>query len=363
MKHTRRLGWSLGALTATLVVGGSLASAGPAPEERTPPVKRVRVERVELATETRSVRFAGVIRAADRADLSFPLGARLAERPVEVGEEVRAGQVLARLDSREMANAVDTAVAAVAEIAANRERLGEDRARAERLFAAKAATREEVDRTRRAEEALVAAGEAAESRLREARRLLGETRLTAPFAATVTRVSAEPGEFVRPGQHVVTLSGRAGFEVEVGLPESMAAGLAKGQEVVVELPLAGGRVLNGRVDRVGRASEVGGGLFPAVIALAPEPGLLAGMTAEVSFEVGGASSGLVALPLAAVLNPGGQRPEVFRLEGERVRRVPVEVRSLVGERVAVRADLEPGAEVVVTGHTSLLDGDRVEVIR
>ena len=87
------------------------------------------------------------------------------------------------------------------------------------------------------------------------------------------------------------------------------------------------------------------------------------MTAEVVFAVGGEGSGLLALPLAAVLNPGGRQPSVFRLDGDRVTRVEVEVETLLGERVAVRADLVPGAEVVVTGHTSLLEGDRVEVIR
>lgn len=366
MKPSRALGLTMGSVMLALAILLALGACRGAEDARAvdgPPVKRVRVARVEVAAETREVRFAGVIRAADRADLSFPLGARLAARPVEVGDRVGAGQVVARLDAREMSNAVDAAVAAVEEVAANRRGVDKDLEREESLFAVEAATREQVDRARERAVALAAAADAARSRLREARRLQTEASLVAPFAGTVTRVAAEPGEFVRPGQTIVTLSGRGALEVEVGLPESMAAELAVGAEVEVELPLAGGRVLAARVERVGRASEVGGGLFPAVVALDPGDDLLPGMTAEVIFRVGGQSSGLLAVPLAAVLNPGGRRPEVFRLDGDRVTRTAVEVEALVGERVAVRGDLEPGAEVVVTGHTSLLDGDRVEVIR
>lgn len=377
MKKGRALGVTMGGLFLSLAAALSLGAGAAAESDAaasTPPAKRVRVARVEIAAETRDVRFAGVARSADRARLSFALGARLAARPVEVGETVATGQVVARLDAREMENAVAAATASLAELGANRRRVEQDLERAERLFAAKAATREEVDRTRRSAEALVAAEEAAGSRLREARRLLSEAVLVAPYEGTVTRVLAEPGEFVRPGQAIVALSGRGALEVEVGLPESMAARLAAGAAVAVELPLAGGRVLAGRVERVGRASEAGGGLFPVVVALAAAEGLLPGMTAEIVFAVGGEDSGLLALPLAAVLNPGGKRPEVFRVDsdgdgdgdgdrGHRVTRVAVEVETLVGDRVAVRGDLAPGTEVVVTGHTSLLDGDRVEVIR
>lgn len=361
MNRQRTLGIAAGAVFLALPMALALRTGAAADREVEPPAKRVRAARVERADATRSVRFAGVARAAERAELSFPLAARLAARPVAVGEAVAAGQVVARLDAGELRNAVDAAAAARAEIVANHRRLAEDRERAERLFAARAATVEEVERARRAEEAMVAAEQAADSRLREARRRLAEAALVAPFAGTVTGVAAEPGEFVGTGDAVVTLSGHGELEVEVGLPESMAMWLAEGSPVRVELPLSGGRAVDGTIHRVGRASSAG--LFPAVIGLPADDDLLAGMTAEVIFEIGGGGGDLVTVPLAAVLNPGGRRPAVFRLDGERVARVEVEVETLAGERVAVRGDLEPGSEVVVTGHTSLLDGDRVEVLR
>ena len=67
--------------------------------------------------------------------------------------------------------------------------------------------------------------------------------------------------------------------------------------------------------------------------------------------------------MAAVANPGGQRPFVFKVSQSRVERVFVEVRDLLGERVSLDGDLNTGDRVVVAGHARLLDGDTVEVTK
>jgi multidrug efflux pump subunit AcrA (membrane-fusion protein) len=69
----------------------------------------------------------------------------------------------------------------------------------------------------------------------------------------------------------------------------------------------------------------------------------------------------LAVPLASIIDPSGKHPYVFRVADGRAERVPVEVRTLVGERITVVGALHAGDRVVVAGHAVLLDGDPVEV--
>jgi multidrug efflux pump subunit AcrA (membrane-fusion protein) len=69
--------------------------------------------------------------------------------------------------------------------------------------------------------------------------------------------------------------------------------------------------------------------------------------------------GALSLPLTAVLNPGGERPQVFVVRDGRAHAVAVEVATLSGARVTVAGALSPGDRVVVAGVSRLIDGDAV----
>jgi RND family efflux transporter MFP subunit len=326
-------------------------------------VKKVRVAAVENAADPRELRFSGITRAAQRARLSFSIGARLAARPVEVGDQVKRGQVLARLDDSEVRNGLATARATLAEAEARRGQMGRDVERVEKLHAAKAATAEELEKTRTGLESLVAAADAAGARVREVERLVGETSLRAPYDGTITEVLAEPGELVGPGRPIFILSGEGDTEVQLEVPESLLGQLLPGAPVPVKVSMLGDRAVNGQIRSLGRSAAGPGQLFPVVVSLDPAAGVPAGATAELAFRVG--ESAALAVPVGAVVDPGGRRPAVFKIEkggaGELVRRVPVEVGSLLGGKVIVAGALAAGDRVVVGGQRGLLDGDAVEV--
>ena len=147
---------------AALLLGAALVLALPAGQQtggdETPALRRVRVAAVENAGSRKTVRFSGVVRSADRANLAFSIGARLAERPVEAGEQVAAGKVLARLHDRKLRLAVDQARASLAEVQARRVQARSERARVERLHQSKAATTDELEQIVALAEAVEAAG-------------------------------------------------------------------------------------------------------------------------------------------------------------------------------------------------------------
>ncbi len=344
-------------------------------EGGSPRLKRVRVAAVEAARDLRELRFSGTTRAARRARLAFSTSGRLVARPVETGDRVARGQLLAQLTDRELKNALATAEASLAELAARRAQSERDQARAEQLAAAKAATSEELERTTAAVAALEAAEDAAAARLAEARRRIDETHLTAPFAGTVTDVHFETGEYARAGTPVVTLSGDGEVEVEVEVPEAVIPDIETGAAVDLELPVmrrgAGSEPIVGRVKSVGRTAAGPGRLFPVVATFPADAGVPAGATAELVLRL--TRDQALALPIEAVVNPGGRRPSVFRVsrsrvtDGDtpRVEKIAVEVGSLLSGddpvRVIVDGELEAGDLVVTGGQRGLLDGEAVEV--
>jgi RND family efflux transporter MFP subunit len=362
MKHAPWFQTTVG--VSILVSGVWLAFAGESSHDpSTPaPAPRVRLAPASSTPEVGAYRFAGTVRSVRRAVLAFSTGARLAERSAELGDEVRAGQILARLDVVELDHAVAVAEATLAEIDAHYEQRRREHERVRRLAAAKAATAEELDQAEAAAAALVASRDSARVRLAEARRQLAEGVLRAPYGGVVTAVLAEPGEYLPVGRPVVEIAGDGDLEVEVGLPESLLDRLTAGDEVAVGLPLAAGSstaTTRGTVRSVGRSAQGTGRLFPVVVSLGRPGGFAPGMSTEVL--VPRPTQGRLAVPLTAVLNPGSREPSVFVVRDGKAELIPVTVEELAGDRVTLTGALRPGEPVVVAGQSGLAAGELVEV--
>jgi RND family efflux transporter MFP subunit len=320
---------------------------------------RVLLDRVQTVQSHRSTRFAGVTQAKNRASLSFAVPARVSARLVEPGSAAAAGEILASLDDREYRNAVDLAQASVTELKTQWEQAKRDHRRIEQLAASQVVTVSDLEKTITREAALAASLQAAEARLKEARRLLKETILRAPFSGTVTGIHIQPGEWAVPGQPAVELTGDGELELLVEVPETVVVHLTAGQSVRVLLPFADNRMVPGRISTVAKAALSAGRLFPVKVDLAAEPGVNAGLTAQLLLDL--PTTGDLTVPLAAVVNPGASQPFVFICREGRVTRQPVLVGPIIDERIVVRGAIAEGDAVVVTGQSRLADGDRVEV--
>lgn len=322
------------------------------------PANHVVVEPVQATRVQRHVRFAAVTRARNRAVLSFAVPARVTQRPVEEGDAVAAGQVLARLDDREYRHAVDATQAAVAELAARRDQARRDLRRAKELTAVKVGTAAALEQAGAKAAALASSLEGAQARLREAQRLLAETVLKAPFSGTVTGLHIEPGEWAAPGQPAIELAGDGPVELKVEVPETIVTHLEAGQAVTVVLPFSDRQTVPGQIRTVAKAAIGAGRLFPVKIDLPPGPGVRPGLTAQVQFDL--SSDKVLTVPLAAVVNPGASQPYVFVCQDGVAQRRAVSLGSLVADRVVVSGPVVDGDQVVVAGHSQLADGDRIE---
>jgi RND family efflux transporter MFP subunit len=320
-------------------------------------VHTVQTAAVKTAVVERNITLSGITRASRRAVLAFTVSARLSSRPVDVGDTVGKGDLVALLDVRQFDNAVASARARSAELAAQYRQAERDRKRFAQLRIENVVPVGEYERVSATADRLKAALSAADAGLQEAKRARSEAELRAPFSGTITAVRLEPGEWAMPGLPVVELSGDRDVEVEVDVPENVIGYLSEGSRVDVTLPFAGSRQLAGRVDAVARAALSSGRLFPLVVALDASENVIPGMTAEVTLTV--PTEPRLLVPVDAVVNPGASRPSVFVVVEDVVREIPVRLGMFAGTDIVVSGGLSAGDRVVVSGHTALADGKTV----
>lgn len=351
-----------GGLTASLALAAALLAgcdAAPAQVERgEEPLPSVRAESARLSQDQARYRFPGTVRASERAAPAFLHGGVLQERHVVRGQRVARGEPLATLHNPAMAPTLAAAEARVRELDASLSRLGRDVERARTLRERNLSAEEELDRLRSEREALAQAREQALAQRDEAQAQLEELTLRAPFAAEVTDLLVEPGDFVAAGQPVLGLAGHTGREVEIRVPARLIARLEVSAEARLDATF-GARRFDGRIADIGRAGE---GMAPVVVAIESDPAPALGESLRVQLPL--AAQPALQVPLAAVVDSGGQDPHVLVVaDDDTIERVAVTPGRLADGWVTVSAvTLASGERVVTAGQGRLEEGDRVKVL-
>ena len=207
-------------LSLTSIAAASLVLAGcsepPAPRAAAKPVFVTTVAPTASA-QTRT--FTSVVRPRVESELGFRTGGKVVERLVEVGDSVKAGQVLARLDPADYQLAVSAASDQVEAAAVDARQAASDEARFQRLLADGSIGAADHERQK-------ARADAAAARLDQARRQLALARnraayatLVAPYAGLVTALRFERGQVVSEGQPVASLARAGDSEIVAELPE------------------------------------------------------------------------------------------------------------------------------------------------
>src|SRR5262245_22416552 len=216
---SRSLPRALLALAALALLAACQAETAPAPKVERP----VKVQRVSFEQANSTCEFVGVVRARYETDLGFRVGGKIVERVVNVGDRVRVGDVVARLDPQDLRLQVESAEAELAAATSSLTQAAADLDRYTTLKARGYAPVAEFDRKK-------AANDEAEGRVARARRALDMTRnqlaytdLKADVDGVITATRAEPGQVMAVGQAVAQLAHRGEKEAVVALPETWLA--------------------------------------------------------------------------------------------------------------------------------------------
>jgi len=353
-----------------LVLIFMVALTGCAKELPQPEILRpVRSQQVYATGGDRVRNFSGTARAGRETDLSFRVPGRIEELSVEVGDAVRAGQSIARLEPRDYEIAERQADANLAQSQARSRNQEANLDRIRGLYENDNASKNDLDAALAQSQSARAQVDANTQALESARRRLEYTRLRAPVDGAIASVPVEVNENVEQGQQVVRMTSGSTPEVEVAMPGVLISQVYEGDPVTVKFDAVTDAVFEAVVTEVGVAAIRTATTFPVTVRLARnDPGIRSGMAAEVAFRFEARDSReRIYLPTHAV----GEDREgryVFVLESGPedevgiVRRVAVEVGALTPDGLELLAGLTEGQRVVTAGVRRLTDGQRVKLL-
>ena len=349
------------AMISAALIG--LAAAGcNRTEVSAPEARPVRSVTVKAEGEGEIVSLTGQIRAKDQVSLAFRVDGRMIERPVNVGDGLKAGQLVARLDPHIQDNALQSAKANLASVEAVLTQARLTFSRQERLLKDGWTTQANFDEARQKLLTVEAQVESAEAQVRIASEQQSYTNLFADAAGAVTASGAEPGEVVRAGQTIVQVARQGGRDAVFDVPEQLIR--TGPRDPAVELSLSNDPAVKatGRIREVAPQADAATRTYQVKVGISDLPAALR-LGATVVGRIRLAPPPGVEVPAAALTETDG-RPAVWVVnqENNTVSLRNVDVLRYDPASVVIAHGLGTGEVVVVAGVQTLRPGQKVRIL-
>ncbi|MDY7562391.1 efflux RND transporter periplasmic adaptor subunit [Pseudomonas sp. 10B1] len=346
----------------TLMVLSSLmmsacSKSEPAPE----PARPVLYIEVQPASVESLGRFAGNIQARYESTLGFRVSGRIAQRSVDVGSEVKNGQLLATLDPTDQQNNLRGRQSDLARIEAQWINTQANARRQRELFDRGVGAQAQLDIAQTDLRTIGASLEQARAAVTQAQDQLNYSDLRADHAAVVTNWKVEAGQVVSAGQDVVTLAQPDIKEAVIDLPASLVDTLHKGVEFKVAAQLAPDISTTATLREIEPQAERSTRTRRARLTLTETPSAFRLGTA-ISVTLSTAIEPRVQLPINAVQNVDGKTQIwIVDVQNQTVSPREVQVISREDDSVVLAAGVKAGERVVSAGVNSLKPGQKVKI--
>ncbi len=327
----------------------------------TPP-RIVRTATVEKRKVTTPLTFSGRIEAEDEVNVAFRISGRLLKNDTKIGDRVKAGQVLARLESQ---NELNTLRQAQASLAAAQGQLTQARNhfdRQETLLAQGWTTRANYDAATQARQTAQSQVDAAEAALSAAHDLVGFTELKADAPGVITATGPGAGEVVQVGQMIARIARQDGRDAVFDVPSQLIRSASADPEVSVSLADEPAITAKGRVREVAAQASAVTRTFEVRVGLTDPPAAMR-LGATVVGRVNTSAGPMIDIP-ASALTRMNQRPAVWIVDPatNTVAVRNVDVLRFDEAQAVISQGLDTGEIVVTAGVQALHPGQKVRVL-
>jgi RND family efflux transporter MFP subunit len=361
---------------AIFLIAAIFALAGCEEEEATVETS-VRGLKTHLVAKTESAsirRFPAVLEPSEIATLSFEVGGKLQDISLDVGQSVKAGDILAALDPSSLQLQVDTARAALAQAQSSAGNAQANFERQTELLERGVTTKVAVDEARTNAETAEASLTQVRKSLETAEQNLGKSELIAPFEGIVNAVEVESYATVAIGAPIASIYPSDNFKIAFSVNFDTVSRLVVGKPATIRLADRPNITLDAVVSEIGsRADAVSS--FPIILQVNDShPLLKAGMAVEAAIEFPLPAAEGFSIPLSAAIKDGeiGQvaSPEtlakmgvfVFDPASSTVKRREVTVGGIRENALIVIDGLDEGDLIASAGVSFLREGQDVKLL-
>lgn len=337
-----------------------LMACGPKPVEPEP-VRAVRTQVLHASETQLRLSYAAELRARTESRLAFRVPGKVAAREVGLGQAVKKGQVLMRLDPQDLKLAAEAAQAALRAAKTNRDQQQADLKRFRDLRAQGFISGAELERREVAFQSAQSQWEQARAQAKAQANQAEYGVLLADAAGVITSVDAEPGTVVAAGTPVLRLAQAGPMDVVFQVPEQQVASLrelaASGR---LQVQVSGSdSAYAATLREVAQAADPVTRTFLVKADIGAQPALRLGQTATVELQ-SAPVPGIIKLPLSAIFErKGAAHAWVLDPGTLTVKAVAVQVSGGDGNAVVLTGGLQAGQEVVTAGTHVLRDGQKV----
>jgi RND family efflux transporter MFP subunit len=364
-------------LTLAAVLVASALTACSEPEAEREIIRPVRAVMVGDIGQLQRRGFPGRAQAAQEIDLAFRVGGPLISRPVNVGDRVEEGGLVAQIDPRDFEVNLRNVQAQLTEAEAARERAAADFRRQQNMFNTDPGATSEaaVDRAREERDRAAAAVESLNATVTNAQDQLDDTRLLAPFDGTVVATYVENFQNVRQKQPVVRILDTARIEMVINVPENLISLIPAVHTAKLRFDAFPDREFEGRITEVGTEASQTTRTFPVTVMMdqPDDVRILPGMAGQANAgEVDPAvdqQRGGPSVPVGAVFTPDTETSDqvwvIKRGEGDLgvLERRSVKTGPLTQHGVVITEGLSSGEWILTAGVHSVKEGQTVRILK
>lgn len=363
---TRYATLAIAALSVSLVLSGC--------EEAAPPEKEViRPVRAAQVVDSESLGdrwFSGQAKAAQEGDLAFKVPGELMDLPVNVGDRVAEGQMLARLDPDPYTASADSARASVEKAKATLQAALLEFERTEILYEKGHVAKARLDNVTAIVQRDQADLASAEASLRRADLDLGYTTMTAPFDGEIVQKYVENFENIRASQAVLRIVDSSSIEMVIDIPENLISLAGKVAETITVFDAFPDRVIPGTIKEIGTEASATTRTYPVTIRMEQPDDIkiLPGMAGKVTASAVAADSELqsrIQIPVSATFTEaesGGTYVWVIDETLKTVSKRAVRTGDLTNTGVEVTDGLTAGEWIATAGVHYLTEGQQVRIL-
>jgi RND family efflux transporter MFP subunit len=335
------------------------------PAEPVTPPRPTLVMEVGSATVNSSMVLVGEVQPRYEANQGFRITGKIMERKVDVGAQVKKGQLIARLDAADTNLNAAAAMADVRAAEASHALAVAELERQRQLFTRKFISASALD-IREAELKTSAARLAqVKARANVSGNQTQYTNLSADRDGVVTMIHAEPGQVVQAGETVVQIANLKETEVLVAVPESRMTEVKLGTPVTIKMWASPDKAYAGRVREIAPAAETATRAFNVRVSITDaDDKVKLGMTAGVKImqQQQAQQSAQLLIPLAALTEINGKKM-VWVIDAEnKAQSREVTAGEFTEDGVLITSGLHAGEKIAIAGVHTLVKGQAVKPV-